>query len=410
MRSGTPSGSCCNTMPDRLAIHGGKPVRSTLLPYGRQSVDDRDIAAVVRTLRSDWLTTGPTVVDFEQAFAETVGARHAVAVSSGTAALHAAMFAVGVGPDDEVVVPAMTFAASASCVLYQGGTPVFADVDPATLLIDPGSAEALIGERTRAIVAVDYAGQPCEYETLRSIAKRHDLHLIADACHALGGTDGDRPVGSLADLSVFSFHPVKAITAGEGGVVVTDDPDAARRMRVFRNHGITADHRERSAAGSWAYEIHELGFNYRLTDLQCALAMSQLDRLGEWVERRRAIAARYERAFGQLPAVTPLTRRPEASHAYHLYVVRLDPSKLTVGRREVFEALRAEGIGVNVHYIPVHLHPLYRRRLGTGPGLCPVAERAYDEILSLPLYPAMADADVGDVIEAVTKVCQAFAT
>jgi perosamine synthetase len=397
-------------MPDRLAIHGGKPVRETLLPYGRQSVDDNDIAAVVRTLRSNWLTTGPTVADFERIFAETVGARHAVAVSSGTAALHAAMFAIGIGPDDEVVVPAMTFAASASCVLYQGGTPVFADVDPATLLIDSASVEALIGERTRAIVAVDYAGQPCEYEALRTITKRHGLHLIADACHALGGTDSGRPVGSLADLSVFSFHPVKAITAGEGGVVATDDPAAAERMQVFRNHGITADHRQRSEAGSWVYEIHELGFNYRLTDLQCALAMSQLDRLGDWVERRRAIAARYDRALDQLCGMTPLMRRPEASHAYHLYVVRLDPSTITVGRGEVFEALRAEGIGVNVHYIPVHLHPLYRRRLGTGPGMCPVAEKAYDEILSLPLYPAMADTDVEDVIEAVTKVCQAYAT
>ncbi|HOI72902.1 MAG TPA: UDP-4-amino-4,6-dideoxy-N-acetyl-beta-L-altrosamine transaminase [Syntrophales bacterium] len=371
-----------------------------MIPYGRQSIDEADIQAVVEVLRSDWLTTGPGVEKFEKAFARFVGARHAVAVSSGTAALHAAVYALGIGPGDEVIVPAMTFAATANCIVFQGGTPIFADVDPETLLIDPERVEDLITPRTKAIIAVDYAGQPCDYEALEGITRRHGLHLVDDACHALGAAYRGRSVGSLAGLSCFSFHPVKHITTGEGGMITTDDPELARRMRVFRNHGITTDHRERQARGAWFYEMTDLGYNYRLTDFQCALGLRQLEKLPDWNNRRRDIAAMYDEAFREMSAVSPLSVRPEVLHAYHLYVVRLRG----VDRDVAFQAMRAAGIGVNVHYIPVHLHPFYRRQFGTGPGLCPVAESTYGQILSLPIFPGMTDDMVERVIDAVREV------
>ncbi len=392
----------------KLAIHGGAPVREHTLPYGRQWLDEEDIGAVVEVLRSAWLTTGPNVAEFERLFAEKVGTNEAVAVSNGTAALHAAVHALGISPGDEVIVPAMTFAATANAVIYEGGTPVFADVDADTLLLDASAAEALITPRTKAIVAVDYTGQPCDYDALRSIVSKHALSLAADACHALGGAYNGRPVGSIADLSTFSFHPVKHVTTGEGGMIATDDADLAQRMRVFRNHGITTDHREREKQGSWFYEMVRLGYNYRLTDIQCALGISQLRKLTTWVKRRQEIAQAYDTAFADTPAVEPLRVRQGVSHAYHLYVVRFDLSQLQASRAELFAALRAEGIGVNVHYIPVHLHPFYQERFGTGPGLCPVAEQAYEEIVSLPMFPRMDDRDVEDVVTAVRKVLEVY--
>lgn len=372
-----------------------------MLPYGRQTIDDDDIAAVVDVLRSDWLTTGPKVEEFERAFAAFTGVEHAVAVSNGTAALHAAMAVLGVGPGDEVVVPAITFVASANCAVYQGGTPVFADVEADTLLIDPADVERKITARTKAVVAVDYAGQPCDYEALRAITKKHGIALVADACHALGGAYRGQPIGSLADLSTFSLHPVKPITCGEGGVITTNDAALANALRIFRSHGISSDFRQREKQGSWAYEMVSLGFNYRLSDLQCALAASQLRKLPGWVTRRQEIARRYDAAFANVPLVRPLTVRPGVSHGYHLYVVRLGAG---IDRGEFFKALRAEGIGANVHYAPVHLHPFYREKFGTAPGLCPVAEAAYEQILTLPIFPRMTDADVEDVIVAVERV------
>ncbi len=396
-------------MNERLAIDGGRPVRSQILPYGHQTIDEDDIRAVVNTLRSDWLTTGPVVAEFERAFAFFVQAREAVAVSNGTAALHAAMHALGVGPGDEVIVPALTFVASANCVVFQGATPVFADVDSATLLIDAADVEAKITPKTKAIIAVDYAGHPCDYEALRAVAARHGLRIVADACHSLGGRSKGRAVGSLADLNVFSLHPVKPITTGEGGMITTDSFEFASSLRRFRNHGIASDHFQREKLGTWFYEMVEIGHNYRLTDFQCALGLSQLRRLSEWSARRRTIAKRYDEAFADLPRVQPLKVRPEIEHAYHLYVIRLDLPFLSKNREAVFAALRAEGIGVNVHYLPVHLHPYYRRRFGTGPGLCPRAEAAYEEILSLPIFPGMRDGDVQDVIAALWKVVDAYA-
>jgi perosamine synthetase len=393
---------------ERLAIDGGTPVRRTLLPYGRQSIDEADIAAVADVLRSDWLTTGPKVAEFERAIAAVAGTKESVAVSSGTAALHMAMYALGVRSGDEVIVPAITFAASANCVAYLGGTPVFADVDPDTLLIDPNEVEANITAKTKAVIAVDYAGQPCQYDRLQSIAGKHSLTLVDDACHAIGGRYKNRPVGSLATLSAFSFHPVKHVTTGEGGAITTDDDALAGRMRLFRNHGISTDFRQRETAGSWVYNMVDLGFNYRLTDIQCALGITQLAKLPQSIARRQAIAASYDAAFDKLAGLRPLAVRKDVSHAYHLYVIQLELEKLRVDRGQIFRALRAEGIGVNVHYRPVHLHPYYRTRFGTGPGDFPRAEAAYERLLSLPMFPSMTDDDAQDVVRAVKKIVETY--
>jgi len=375
-----------------------------MIPYGRQWINEADIQAVVDVLRSDWLTTGPCVEAFEKAFAEQVNAKYAVAVSNGTAALHATMFALDIGPGDEVIVPAMTFAASANCVVFQGGTPVFVDVEPDTLLIDPLDVVKKITSKTKAVIAVDYAGQPCDYEALKAITERAGIALVDDACHALGARYRNAPVGSIAHLSAFSFHPVKHITTGEGGMITTDDEELDQRMRIFRNHGITTDHHQRESQGSWFYEMIDLGYNYRLTDFQCALGMSQLKKLPEWIRRRQSIANMYDEAFKEMQSVQPLQLKKDVLHAYHLYVVRLNSINLHHDRSTIFRRLRNLGIGVNVHYVPVHLHPYYRKRFHTMPGMCPVAEKAYEEIISLPLFPRMSDADVITVIEAVREV------
>jgi perosamine synthetase len=379
-------------------------VRSSMLPYGRQWVSEEDVAAVVTVLRGDWLTTGPAVSEFERRLASAAGTKEAVAVNSGTAALHAAMFALGIGAGDEVIVPALTFVASANCVVYQGGTPVFADVELDTLLLDPQKIKQKITPRTRAILAVDYAGHPCDYDPLADIADRHGLPLLVDACHSLGATYRGRPAGSLGIMSVFSFHPVKPITTAEGGAITTNDSALATRLRLFRNHGISSDHRQREQAGSWYYEMTDLGYNYRLSDIHCALGLSQLARLSAWVERRRQIARRYDEAFASVPQIKPLAVRPDVGHAYHLYVIQLQGE--APARSQAYAALRSEGIGVNVHYLPVHLHPFYCRRFGSRPGLCPAAEAAYERILSLPIFPRMTDGDVEDVIRAVIRVVQ----
>jgi len=393
---------------DTLAIDGGEAVREETLAYGGQTVEEDDIEAVVEVLRSDWLTTGPAVDSFEETFADFVGTEEAVAVANGTAALHAVMRAIGIGEGDEVIVPAITFAATANSVVFEGGTPVFADVEPDTLLLDPESVVERITDDTRAIVGVDYAGQPCQYDALREIADAHDLVLLDDACHATGGSYKGEPVGSLADLNTFSFHPVKNMTTGEGGMITTDDSEWAREMREFRNHGITSTHHERAMEGSWVYQIPDVGYNYRLTDMQCALGMSQLENLPEWVERRREIAAQYDAALADVGPVEPVFMREDSTCAYHLYVIRLNLDILSAGREQIFDALQAEGIGVNVHYIPVHYHPFYRERFDTEEGLCPVAEAAYERILTLPIFPRMTAGDVDDVILSVRKVIDVY--
>jgi perosamine synthetase len=378
-----------------------------MIPYARQEITLEDIQAVVEVLHSDFLTQGPMIPRFEEAFANIVGSKYAVAMSSGTAALHAAMYAIGIGPGDTVIVPPITFAATANCVLFQGGTPVFVDIDPDTLLLDPSQVEAHITPRTKAIIAVDYAGHPCDYDALRSIANRHGLFLVADACHALGGSSKGRPVGTLADLTVFSFHPVKHITTGEGGMVTTDDPELAQRIRIFRNHGITTDHRQREQQGTWFYEMVDLGYNYRLPDLNCALGLSQLNKLDGWLARRREIAGRYRAAFADLPAIELLDVLPDTKPAWHLFAIKLNLERLRAGRKEVFAALRAENIGVNVHYIPVYWHPYYQN-LGYRRGLCPAAEAAYERLISLPMFHGMTEQDIDDVISACVTVVKTY--
>ena len=394
--------------PQALAINGGSPVRATFLPYGRQSVDETDIQSVVEVLRSDWLTTGPKVAEFEEAFATRVGAAFAVSFSSGTAALHAAAFAAGLKSGDEAITTPLTFAATANSVLYQGATPVFADVCEDNLNLNSQAIEAKISSKTRAIVPVDYAGHPADLTPILEIARRHKLVVIEDACHALGAEYDGRRVGSIADMTVFSFHPVKHITTGEGGMVATNDAKFAETLLRFRNHGISSDARQRQSAGQWHYEMVLLGFNYRLPDIGCALGIQQLKKLDANLARRREIAARYTEAFREIPGVVSPAVRPETNPAWHLYPIRLDLKKLTVDRAEVFRALRAENIGVNVHYIPVHLHPYYRERFGYKGGEFPIAENAYERLISLPMFHGMSDQDVDDVVEAVSKIAAHF--
>jgi perosamine synthetase len=386
------------------AIHGGKPVRETLLPYGHQRIEDDDIRAVVEVLRSDWITTGPKVAEFEEAFAERVGAKYAVSFSSGTAALHGAAFAAGLGPGDEAITTPMTFCATANCVVYQGAKPVFADICADTLNIDPDEVKRRIKPRTKAILPVDYAGHPADLDSILELADRYGLVVIEDACHALGAEYKGRRVGSISHMTVFSFHPVKHITTGEGGMVTTDDPELTRRLRMFRNHGIDSDARRRQAEGQWYYEMVALGYNYRLADIGCALGISQLRKLEQNLARRRWIAKQYTAVFAGVPGIVPLTERAGAVSAWHLYPIRLDLNRLRATRAEIFAALRAENIGVNVHYIPVYYHPYYRKQFGYQRGECPIAEAAYESLISLPMFHGMTDQDIEDVVRGVKKV------
>ncbi len=401
-----------STLPSKLetlAIHGGTPVREKLLPYGRQCLDDADIEAVVEVLKSDWLTTGPKVAEFEERFAAWVGARHAVSFSSGTAALHGAAFAAGLGPGDEAITTPMTFCATANCILYQGATPVFADVSPDTLNLDPQEVSRKITSRTKAIIAVDYAGHPAALDELGQLAKAQvqRVLLIEDASHALGAEFHGKRAGGIADMTVFSFHPVKHLTTGEGGMVATNDTRLAETLRRFRNHGISSEARQRQESGQWFYEMVLLGFNYRLTDIACALGISQLEKLAANLARRREIAAQYTAAFRDLPGVTVPTVRAGVNPAWHLYPIRLRLEMLAVGRAEIFRALRAENIGVNVHYIPVHQHPYYRERFNSEPRY-PIAEDGYERLISLPMFHSMTAQDVEDVIHALGKVMACF--
>jgi len=393
---------------DQLAIHGGPPVRKTFLPYGHQSIDEADIQAVVDTLRSDWLTTGPRVAEFEEAFAVRTGARHAVSFSSGTAALHAAAFTAGLEAGDEAITSPFTFVATSNCVLYQNAVPVFADVSPDTLNLDPDLVANRVTSQTRAILPVDYAGHPADMTPIMELAERRGLVVIEDASHALGAEYKGRPVGSVAHMTVFSFHPVKHITTGEGGMVTTGNPKFAETLRRFRNHGISSDARQRQSAGQWHYEMVLLGFNYRLTDIACALGIQQLKKLDANLLRRRQIAERYGAAFREIPELISPAVRDEVNPAWHLYPIRLNRGKLKTDRGQVFQALRAENIGVNVHYIPVHRHPYYSERFGYRGGEYPVAEDAYDRLISLPMFHGMTDEDVDDVIRAVNKVVSHF--
>ncbi|MBM7866724.1 UDP-4-amino-4,6-dideoxy-N-acetyl-beta-L-altrosamine transaminase [Heliobacterium gestii] len=376
------------------------------IPYARQSIDEEDIAAVAEALRGDYLTTGPAIDRFEAALARRVGARFGVAVSSGTAALHAAYFAAGIGPGDEVIVPANTFAATANAALYLGAKPVFADIEPDTGNVDVAAVASLITERTRAIVPVHFAGLPADIAAIRDMAERYGLPVIEDAAHALGAAVEGRPVGSLSAMTTLSFHPVKHIATGEGGMVVTDDEELYRKLVLFRSHGITRDRAFMEAdEGAWYYEMHALGYNYRMTDIQAVLGESQLKKLDRFLDRRREIADRYDRELACLNEAIALPgRRRGRESAWHLYVIRVVAGE---ARRKAFvDYLRERGILVNVHYRPVYLHPYYRN-LGYGPGLCPAAERFYSQAVSLPMYAGLTESQQARVIEAVIEGAKA---
>jgi len=378
-----------------------------MLPYGRQTIDEDDREAVESVLRGDWLTTGPAVSSFETVLCQATGARQAVAMNSGTAALHAATTAIDIQPDDEVIVPAISFVASANCILYRHGRPVFADICKDTMNIDPADVARKITKKTKAIVAVDFAGHPCDHDELRRIAAAHDLRIISDSAHSLGATYRGKSVGTLQDITTLSFHPVKIITTGEGGALLTDNDELAKRARSFRHHGIDLDLHARGRRDTFEYDVTSLGFNYRITDISCALGSSQMKKLGGWIARRRAIAAKYAIGLAQNPMLELPTERADCRSAWHLYVVRLNLEMLTVSRREFFAAMRAENIGVNVHYIPIPWLTLYRD-LGYERGQWPVAETEYERTLSVPIYPGMKDEDVDDVVNAFDKVSRRF--
>lgn len=392
-------------MKEKLAILGGIPVRSALLQYGKQWIDEDDIKAVTECLNGDYLTTGPYIHNFEKQFAEVVGAKYAVAVSNGTAALHIACLAAGIGAGDEVITSPITFAASANCALYCGAKPVFADIDAETYQISPESIEQNITSKTKAIIPVHFAGISCDMDKILAIAKQHNLIVIEDAAHALGTAYKEKPIGGISDMTEFSFHPVKTITTGEGGIVTTNNEALYKKLLLYRTHGITRDatQMKHTDQGNWYYEMLTLGYNYRITDLQCALGISQLKKLEMFKKRRKELVKKYDDVFKEWNLLS-IPQNPDYSDTTrHLYPIFLELDRFSVGRKVIFDALKAEGIGVNVHYIPVYWMPYYQR-IGYQKGLCPNAERLYGGLITLPLFPRMKDRDQEDVITAVKKV------
>lgn len=372
------------------------------IPYGRQTIEEDDIQAVVDVLRSDYLTTGPKIKEFEKMVADYVGAKYAVAISNGTSALHAACFAAEIKPGDEVITTPLTFAASANCVLYCGGTPVFADVDPQTYNIDPEDIRRKITNKTKAIIAVHLAGQPCDMDEIHKIAQEHHLLVIEDGAHALGSVYKGKKVGTLSDMTTFSFHPVKPITTGEGGMIVTDNEEFYQKMMLFRSHGITRDESLMTRNdGPWFYQQLDLGYNYRITDIQCALGCSQMKKLDRFLARRKEIVARYNEAFADCENIITPYQLPETESGWHLYIIQVK----NCDRRKVFEKLREEGIAVNVHYIPVYMHPYYQEH-GYKDVHCKNAEEIYSHILSLPLYPTLKEEEQEYVITTVKQICE----
>lgn len=394
---------------EKLAINGGSPVRDQKISYGRQWIEQDDIEAVEATLKSDFLTCGPKVKEMEDVLCAYTGAKYAVAVSNGTAALHIACMVAGIGEGDEVITTPITFAASANCALYCRATPVFADINPETYNIDPKSIREHITEKTKAVVAVDFTGQAVEMDEIRKICDEYHLILIEDAAHSIGTAYKGVKVGSLADITCMSFHPVKTVTGGEGGAVLTNNKEYYHKLMLARAHGITRDVEDMSGEpeGPWYYEEIALGYNYRITDFQAALIISQMKKLDKFVARRKEIVDAYNKAFADMPEIILQKEIPESDTCRHLYIIQLDLEKLTCTRREFFDAMAAENVQPQVHYIPVYWFPHYQR-LGYEKGICPKAEYLYGRIMSIPLYPKMTDTDVADVICAVKKVVENY--
>lgn len=395
---------------EKPAIEGGTPVRETKIFYGHQYIDDADIQAVVDVLKSDYLTCGPKIAELEQKLCDVTGAKYAVVCSNGTAALHIACLAAGVSAGDEVITTPITFAASANCALYCGAKPVFADINPETYNIDPACVRAKVTEKTKAVVAVDFTGQSVELDELLKLCKEKNMVLIEDGAHVIGTKYKGKANGSIADMTTFSFHPVKTVTGGEGGAVLTNSKELYQKLLLYRAHGITRDESlmENPSDGPWYYEQIDLGFNYRMTDMQAALIISQLDKLEMFSKRRKEIVAKYDAAFAKIPGIFVQKEIAESDTTRHLYILRLKPEKLSINRKQFFDALGAENVCCNVHYIPTYYFPYYQK-LGYQKGICPNAEKLYDEIISLPLYYAMTDEDVESVIAAVSKIANYYA-
>lgn len=395
---------------EKLAINERNPVRKRKIYYSRQWIDDEDVDAVISVLKSDFLTCGPNVEKLERKLEEYTTAKHAVVVSSGTAALHCACIAAGIGFGDEVITTPLTFVASANCAFYCGARPVFADVDPETYNIDPESIEAHITEKTKAVVAVDFTGQAVKIKEIREICDKYNLIFIEDAAHSIGTKYDGQSVGSLADMTCFSFHPVKTVTAGEGGAVTTNDDGLYRKLVLAHVHGIEHDEEfmeDASHEGPWYYEQLSLGYNYRMTDFQAALLLSQLRKIENFKKRRQEIAKQYDEAFKDMPEIIIQKKIPESDTCRHLYIIRLALNKLTCTRRQFFDALATENVQPQIHYVPVYWFPFYRH-LGYEKGSCPNAETVYSGIMSIPLYPKMTNQDVEDVICATKKVVEHY--
>ena len=392
-----------------LASQGGRPVRDTFLPFALPWVGDREKALVLEALESGWITTGPRTLELAGLIAERAGARHAVCVNSATGALHLALEALGIGAGDEVITSTWTFAATVNVIEHVRAKPVVVDVEPDTLNLDPAAVEAAVTPRTRAIITVDYAGHPCEYDALHAIAQRHGLRIVDDAAHALGAAYRGRPVGSLADVTAFSFYATKNLSTGEGGAAVTDDAAIAERIQLLSLHGMSRDAWKRySDTGSWYYEVVAAGWKYNLSDVLAAIGVGQFERFDEFQARRLELVGRYREALADVDAVRLPIERPHVQHAWHLFPIALEPGRLSIDRGRFIQELRAENIGTSVHFIPIHRHPHFRESLALSPDRFPVAEHAYARAITLPLFPRMSDADAGHVIEAVRKIARAF--
>jgi dTDP-4-amino-4,6-dideoxygalactose transaminase len=388
-----------------LAVEGGAPVRTTFLPFHQPSIDADDERAVVEALRSGWITTGPRTKSFEKAFAAYTGAAHCVAVNSCTAALHLALEACGVGTGDEVITTPITFASTANVIVHRGATPVFVDVEADTLNLDPTLLEAVITPRTRAVIAVDFAGQPCDLDEIMGIAHTHRLVVVEDAAHAVGAEYKGKPVGGIADMTAFSFYATKNITSGEGGALTTNRAEWAERIQIMALHGISRDAWKRSGTSGYAHwDILAAGYKYNMFDLQGALVLSQLAKIGRFHERRVALKARLDAGLRDLPELTFPAQRGERRHAYHLYPIVVRTEQLSADRDTIMNAIQAENVGIGIHFRAVHLHPFYMQTFGFRRGMFPNAEYYSDRTISLPLYPRMTDGEADDVVAAVRKV------